>query len=97
MLGMMRVPLCLLLLQVGCATECRDLCTAWYDYRTDVCGELQVDDDRVACIADYTTRLVDRAERDECSERRDDLRAVRDGDDPQACCPGSDGCPWSEP
>ena len=89
----------LLLLATGCNNECRNLCADWFDYQQDVCGQLDLNDERVSCIADYTQRLVGDDELDECATRRDDLADVRGQSDTtarQACCPDGDGtgCPW---
>jgi hypothetical protein len=86
----------LLLLTAGCDTGCRDLCTSWYDYVSDECGVIDVDDERVTCIADYASRLVTDAELTECGQRSEQLATLRASDTPVACCPGQEtaGCPW---
>ncbi len=82
------------LLSIGCGNECRDLCTAWYDYRRDFCGELDSDDERIRCLADYQESQVTSAALAECSERVQTLNALRDGNDSeaQAAC-----CNWQDP
>lgn len=63
------MALLILLSPVGCATECRSLCTAWYDYLRDVCQELDTDDDRVRCISDYRSSRVSDVELGQCTEQ----------------------------
>ena len=84
----------------GCNTECRNLCTAWYDYQRDVCRVLDTDDDRVRCISDYRGSRVSDEELAQCTDRElrvEDIAALEpdqgrdclcDGD--ESDCPGDD-------
>ena len=83
----------------GCRTECRSLCTAWYDYLRDVCQELDTDDDRVRCISDDRASRVSDDELGLCAEEETEIDEVAklpatergclcDGDDSD--CPGDD-------
>jgi|GEM_PF-4011986 len=91
----------LLLLTTGCGSECRTLCAEWFDYQEDVCGVLDLNDERVSCIADYSARLVSDDETTECVQRRTELTtltAEADSTTRQACCPDAEGdaCPWQQ-
>jgi hypothetical protein len=84
----------------GCNTECRNLCTAWYDYQRDVCQVLDTDDDRVRCISDYRGSRVSEGELAQCvdQELRVEQIAALEPDDGRDClcdgdesdCPGDD-------
>lgn len=81
----------------GCQPQCGELCTDWYDYRRDVCGDHDLDDERATCINDYRGALVSDAESEQCEERSvvlGQMRAAGDCcacDDPDpSCCPDGD-------
>ena len=67
---------CLLFASAGCSTECRSLCTTWYDNLRDVCQELDTDDDRVRCISDYRAARVSDAELEQCAGQEVDVRRI---------------------
>ena len=78
-----------LLLASGCDSPCQELCTSWFDYQQDVCGTIDTDDARVACISDYRDHLVAEEETAACAERIDQLETLRTESDPtqrRACC-----------
>ena len=87
-----------LLLASACDTECQEFCTAWFDYKQDVCGELDNDDARVSCIADYRGHLVADEERDVCEDLVAEVEALRSSTDRTAresCC-GTNSCQLTE-
>ncbi|MEE2829616.1 MAG: hypothetical protein VX498_10540 [Myxococcota bacterium] len=93
------LALLLLLVTSGCRTECRSLCTAWYDYQRDVCGVVDTDDERVRCIADYKASKVTDAELVECVESQIDLAeisALPEPDNACLCDEDRDDCPLSD-
>lgn len=93
--GLRAALLLLVLACAGCSTECQLLCTTWYDYQLQACGvAVDVDDERVRCISDYSTRLVTEDELTECTERIEQVEAL--GSDDESCCPGAatSACPW---
>tara|TARA_B100000029_G_C17365497_1_gene884127 strand:- start:501 stop:857 length:357 start_codon:yes stop_codon:yes gene_type:complete len=78
-----------LALSTGCRSECRDLCTRWYDYQQDICGDLDTEDVRVQCLADYRSGQVSEDELLECAtiiEQISDLRDLEDSQARAACC-----------
>lgn len=76
----------ILLSSLGCSTECRSLCTTWYDYLRDVCQELDTDDDRVRCISDYRASRVSDVELDQCSEQTVHIAEISELPDGQREC-----------
>jgi hypothetical protein len=92
--GLRAAILLLVMACAGCSTECQLLCTAWYDYQLQACGAFDVDDERVRCISDYSTRLATESELAECTERTGQVQAL--GSDDPSCCPGAAtaDCPW---
>ncbi len=94
--GLRAALLLLVMTCAGCSTECQSLCTVWYDYQLQACGVADVDDERVRCISDYSTRLVTEDELAECTTRTGQLNAL--GTANQSCCPGATttACPWVE-
>ena len=92
--GLRAALLLLVMACAGCSTECQLLCTAWYDYQLQACGVFDVDDERVRCISDYSTRLVTVDESTECAERIEQVEALDSND--ESCCPGASTstCPW---
>jgi hypothetical protein len=77
--------LLVLLSGLGCNTECRSLCTTWYDYLRDVCVELDTDDDRVRCISDYRASRVSTAELDQCKEQAEHVADLDEAEDDLLC------------
>jgi|GEM_PF-2517228 hypothetical protein len=78
-----------LLLTSACDTSCQEFCTAWFDYRQDVCGELDTDDARISCIADYRGHLVADEEQAVCTDLSAEVESLRNSSDPatrQSCC-----------
>lgn len=78
-----------LVLSTGCRSECRDLCTRWHDYQQDICGDLDTEDARVQCLADYRSGQVSEEELAECTTISEQINDLRDLDDSQAraaCC-----------
>jgi len=78
-----------LALGAGCRSECRDLCTRWYDYQQDICGDLDTEDVRVQCLADYRSGQVSDEELAECLTTTEQIEHLRDLEDSQAraaCC-----------
>ena len=92
--GLRAALLLLVLASMGCSTECQLLCTSWYDYQLQACGVVDVDDERVRCISDYSTRLVTEDELAECAERIEQVEALDSAD--ESCCSGAatTACPW---
>jgi len=85
------VPLAVasILLVSACDTACQEFCTTWFDYRQDVCGELDTDDARIVCIADYRGHLVAEEEPAVCADLIDEVESLRNSSDPdtrQSCC-----------
>jgi hypothetical protein len=78
--------LLLLTIASGCRTECRSLCTAWYDYQRDVCGMVDEDDERIRCIADYRADIVTDEELVECAERQVEVEDIGRLDPPDNAC-----------
>ena len=81
-----------LLLASACDTECQEFCTAWFDYKQDVCGELDNDDARVSCIADYRGHLVADEELEGCTDLIAQVETLRTSNDPltrESCCDAS--------
>ena len=70
----------------GCRTECRSLCTAWYDYQRDVCGMVDADDERIRCIADYRANKVTDGELVECAEAQVEVEDIGQLDPPANAC-----------
>ena len=69
----------------ACSSNCQQLCTSWYDYQRDVCGQLNTDDDRVTCISDYRASQSTDAELGSCVDLVPEVNALRAaGDD--SCC-----------
>lgn len=92
------IALLLLVATSGCRTECRSLCTAWYDYQRDVCGTVDADDERIRCIADYRASKATDAELIECAEAEDELEEISELDDPDnACLCDGDGADCPQP
>ncbi len=95
--------LLLVVVAAGCSTECRSLCSTWFDYLRDVCQELDTDDDRVRCISDYRASRVSDEELGKCEERDEELRAIAARGDPCLCdgddsdCSGSDDDDSAQP
>jgi len=88
--GLSLVLLGALLLSSGCSTDCQRLCTAWYDYQRDVCGLVNLDDDRVTCISDYRASQSSDAELTACADVIGDVTDLRaNGDD--SCCAATVG------
>ena len=83
-LGLLALPLVLAF--GACRTECRTLCTDWYDYQRDVCGVVEADDERIRCIADYRARLVTDEELLLCQEEIAELQRVGSLDSPERTC-----------
>ncbi len=84
-----------LLLASGCDTACQEFCTTWLDYRQDVCGELDTDDARIACIADYRDHLVADEETALCRDLIAEIESLRSSSETatrQSCCDAST-CP----
>ena len=85
----------LLLGSAGCSRqECQRLCTAWYDYQRDVCGQLDNDDQRVTCVSDYRPGRTTDEEVADCAERRVEVAALRANNDATCCTWGVDDCPF---
>ncbi len=77
----------------ACSTDCQRLCTAWYDYQRDVCGQVNTDDDRVTCISDYRRSNSTPDELAACASRIGDVNALRTTADPSCCSWDADTCP----
>ena len=94
-LGKTVVPLAaivVLLLASACDTECQEFCTTWFDYQQDICGEIDTEDARILCIADYRGHLVAAEERDACQDLVAEVEALRSSTDRQqqeSCCAGN--------
>jgi hypothetical protein len=88
---------CLILVALGgasgCSTNCQQLCTAWYDYQRDVCGAVNLDDDRVTCISDYRRSQSSTSELSACAARIPDVTALRAAGDDRCCTWTIDQCP----
>lgn len=69
----------------GCSQECLSLCNVWFDYQRDVCGETEVEDERVVCISDYQSGQATEAEATQCAARAAEIEALSD----DSCCAGS--------
>ena len=87
--GVRAVPAFILALTLcfasACSTECQQLCTAWYDYQRDVCGKVNLDDDRVTCISDYRRSQSSEGELLLCEARIPDVVALRSSGDDRCC------------
>lgn len=84
----------------GCNTECRSLCTAWYDYQRDVCQVLDTDDDRVRCISDYRGSRVSDEELAQCVDREvqvEEIAALEPDEGRDCLCDGDESdCPGDD-
>ncbi len=69
----------------GCSQECLTLCNVWFDYQRDVCGETEVEDERVGCISDYRSGQATEAESTQCAARAAEIEALTDA----SCCAGA--------
>jgi hypothetical protein len=70
---------------LGCSPQCQKLCTDWFDYRSNVCNEFNLEDDRVTCIADYRRRSVSDDELTQCEQQRVEVRALLAAKDDRCC------------
>jgi len=77
----------------ACSTDCQRLCTAWYDYQRDVCGQVNTDDDRVTCISDYRRSNSTTEELAACADRIGEVQALRNVADASCCTWDVDSCP----
>ncbi|MCO4770672.1 MAG: hypothetical protein KDA24_11630 [Deltaproteobacteria bacterium] len=84
-----------LLFAPGCSSNCQQLCTAWYDYQRDVCGQVNTDDDRVTCISDYRASQSTDQELSDCSERISEVNSLRSASDASCCTWDLGSCPSS--
>jgi hypothetical protein len=84
--------LCSSFLLASCDSDCQRLCSAWYDYRRDVCQAADTDDDRARCVADYRRGRFTEAEAAACRVRVDAIAAVRQrpASERDACCEWDD-------
>lgn len=77
----------------ACSTDCQRLCTAWYDYQRDVCGQVNTDDDRVTCISDYRRSNSTTDELAACADRISEVNVLRSTADASCCSWDAETCP----
>jgi hypothetical protein len=69
----------------ACRAECRNLCSDWYDYQRDFCGDFDTGDGRVQCVADYRAVVASDEELAQCESRSEQIEELRAGDDDCLC------------